>query len=626
MRYTIMIRRLTGALLAFTLLGFLACSGAEEATPTPSAPTAPSPTPTVPSIVVPTVAPPTATPTASAPGQVVARPTATNTPTAVPAGDQPKYGGVINIAGESTGYVDPFSNLSNWNWFNFGNTWGQLVRLDPRDRVTLQEDLADNWELSGDGLTWTFHIREGIVDHEGGTFTAEDARWNIIRIKHKPNNVPGRRQGCMREFVRDILDDSGNVVSNPGAEVTGPNELTVRLVAPRGAFMGCVTSAFMQFQPSKYTMPIDTASGGEYRDLDFDKGEAIGTGPFKIVDLALSNFVKTERHDAYYHEGLPYLDGYNEFEIQDPATRTASFVAGRVDAFPLFLAPKKPDVDRMVQELGADEVKFSRVPAVGMRVLELNTRKAPFGPVGDPMADDIRWAIQLTLNRDNINKLAFDGIGFLAPPYYIGWEWIYTEQEWFDQFPGLDSTPSVKAQHIAEAKQLMEKHGFGPDNLLTIPVHLTSASGKNENEVIADQLREIYIDTKVSVQQSSLISDRIKNGDFDIAQQSRGAPFPDPDAFNISLYFSWEDGGFNYTGYENPKWRELYEQEVIQDSEEARGPLLREMAKIMYFDATLINYIRPGLMYTHRGNWRGYTFPIHHVMNSSLEYTWLADQ
>ena len=322
MGYSI-VRRLTGALLAFSLLGVLACSGAEEATPTPSAPTVPSPTPTVPSIVAPTVAPPTATPT-FAPGQVVAAPTATNTPTAVPAGDQPKYGGVINIAGENAEYIDPFHIRSNWNWFNFGNTWGQLIRIDPRDRVSLQGDLADSWELSGDGLTWKFHIREGIVDHEGDPFTAEDARWNIIRIKHKPNNVPGRRQGCMREFVSDILDDNGNVVANPGAEVTGPNELTVRLVAPRGAFVGCVTSAFMQFQPSKYTMPIDTAPGGEYRDLDFAKGEVIGTGPFKVVDLALENFVKTERHEAYYREGLPYLDGYNEFEILDPATRTAS--------------------------------------------------------------------------------------------------------------------------------------------------------------------------------------------------------------------------------------------------------------------------------------------------------------
>ena len=161
-----------------------------------------------------------------------------------------------------------------------------------------------------------------------------------------------------------------------------------------------------------------------------------------------------------------------------------AFIAGRVDAFPLFGAPKRPDVERMVAELGAENVLFSRVPAVGMRVLQLNTRKPPFGPVGDTMADDIRWAIQLTLNRDNINKLAFDGIGFLAPPYYIGWEWIFTEQEWFDQFPGLDSSPDVKAQHIAEAKALMEKHGFGPDNFLTIPSYLTSASGKNESEVI----------------------------------------------------------------------------------------------------------------------------------------------
>jgi len=610
MGYRVIVKRLGSALLALTLLGIVACGGSEEAAPA-AAPAAPKATPTAPPLAAPTVSITTSS-----------KPAPTKAPVA--AGEQPIYGGVINIAGENSAYYDPFSNQSNWNWFNFGNTWGQLVRIDPRDRVTLQGDLAESWELVGDGSIWKFKIRAGVIDHEGNEFTAEDARWNVIRIKEKPNGVPGRRQGCLREFVKDILDDDGNVVSDPGAEVTGPNELTVRLVAPRGALMGCVTSAFMQFQPSTYTNAIDTAPGGEYRDLDFSKGEVIGTGPFKIVDAELNNFVKSERHTEYFREGLPYLDGYTEYEILDSATKTANFIAGRVDAFPLFATPKKPDVDRMIKELGADEVKASRVPAVGMRVLQLNTRKAPFGPVGDPMADDIRWAIQMTLNRDAINKLAFDGIGFLAPPYYIGWSWIYTEQEWFDQFPGLDSSPAVKAKHIAEAKALMESHGFSADNMLTVPVYLTSGSGKNESEVIADQLKAIHVDAKVNIQEYSLISERVVKGDFDISRDSRGAPFPDPDAFNISLYFLYEDGGFNHTGWENPKWKALYEKEVILDTEEARAPLLREMAAIMYRDANLINYIRPGLMYTHRGNWRGYTFPVHHVMNASLEYTWLA--
>ncbi len=77
-------------------------------------------------------------------------------------------------------------------------------------------------------------------------------------------------------------------------------------------------------------------------------------------------------------------------------------------------------------------------------------------------------------------------------------------------------------------------------------------------------------------------------------------------------------------GLHNPRWRELFEQEVGLSSQEERAPLLREMAKIFYEEAAWIGVVRPGLLQGHRGNWLGYVPPLMHASNYTFESTWLA--
>ena len=583
--------------LVLLLLVAVACGAA--ATPTPLAPTA-----------TPTAAPlrPLSVGTPTQPAAPVAA--ATSTP-AVPE-DAITRGGVINLSMSTFRRIDPGDGQFDWgNLGMIGNVWSTLIRVSPQDRVTIEGDLAESWTTSPDGMEYSFKIRSDVVDHEGNPYTVDDAYYQMFRYVERPISLTVRHLGCLRTFVKPIEEG--------GAEVTGADELTIRLKAPRGAFLPCLSSAFSAFLPSKYIKQIDTS--GEYRDLDFANGELVGTGPFKIVELELDNFLRAERFDGFFRDGLPYLDGIGVFNIPDAATRIAAFRTGRIDAFPVWDTPTKRDADQLKAELG-DDVVFPLVLAPGYRGFQFNVTRPPFGPQDDPRARKLRWAVQLALDRKEFNALALDGIGHLSTPYFIGWDWIYTEKEWLENFPGLDSTPEVKQKHLAEAQEIMQAEGFGPDNPLK--TEYLCNQPQRECEALEAQLKRIYIDLDLLMMDWPSLVVRRDKGDYSLVADSGGMPFPDPDAFNVAFFFSKKEGGRMVTGLHNPRWRELFEQEVGLSSQEERAPFLREMAKIFHEEAAWIGTVRPGLLQGHRGNWRGYVPALMHGSNYTLESTWLA--
>ena len=147
-------------------------------------------------------------------------------------------------------------------------------------------------------------------------------------------------------------------------------------------------------------------------------------------------------------------------------------------------------------------------------------------------------------------------------------------------------------------------------------------------DVIVDALSDIYIDlTKDATPGSAAAREKAKNQEFGLRLESKGASFVDPDAFTISIHQTFEKGGFTFGGWENPRWVELKDQELLLTAPEDRAPLLREMADILWNqDAAWIGMVRPGLLQGHRGNWRGWSPPLFHASNYSIENVWLADE
>jgi ABC-type transport system substrate-binding protein len=547
-------------------------------------------------------------------------------------GDQPQYGGVVNLPiASETNVWDPHAGNTGYGWAtlgNVGNIFGQFIRPNLQDRVTLEGDLAESWQITDDGRTWILTIRDGVIDHEGNPFTVEDAYYTLYRVIERPNKVVANRWGCVRDYLNPIVDDSMMAVENPGAEVTGPRELTIRQPVAKGAFVACFLSGFGGIMPDTYARAIDEEATG-YRDFDFEKGEVVGTGPFKIVEGELGNRWRAERHDQYFREGLPYLDGYNLFNIPTGTTRVANFRVGRIDAAEIFTGASSFNLNavRDLQSALGEEAAFPIVAAPGWRGFELNVTKPPFGPLGDPTATKVRQAIQYLMHRGDMNTLCHDGIGFFSTPYFIGIDWVYTQQEWFDNMIGLDPDPMKKEEDLAKAIALMEEAGYSDSNRISSTLLLGRGADCRADTIIR-ALSDIYIDlVKDSVPGSAANREKAVKQEFGLRLESKGASFVDPDAFAISIHPIFDKGGFTFGGWENSRWLELQSEQVLLTDPAERAPLLREMANILWNeDAAWIGMVRPGLLQGHRGNWRGWTPVRFHASNYSIENVWLADE
>ena len=594
-------RRLLAVGISVGLLTVLACGSAEEADPT---------------------ATPTATPLPVLP-TVVAQPTATAEPTMVPTGDEPQYGGRIGKSEVNINIFDPHNSRAGYGLQlgMVGNLYSQLVRIPLDTRTGAEGDLAESWEISGDGSEYTFNLRQGVVDHEGNPLTADDMYANMLRYVERINGVSVRRQGCVRNYVAPIWDDSGSVVANPGAEVIDDNTLLVRLVGPRAAFIPCMTGGFVVFHADTYITPIDTNPNEENRDLNPAEGELGGEfGPFKFESFEIDNFFKVERNENYFREGLPYLDGIDIFAVPDESARVAAFKSGQIHTSCTWVCFGKANVDSIVADL--PDTVVPHLVTIGYRSYQINTRREPFGPPGDPDADTLRRAINLAVDRDIVNKLAFDDIGFLSPPYYVGWEWIYTEDQW-RQFEGF-ARHDDKGPEIELAKQLMESLGYSDDNRLkTTTLSAPAGQGLRENEALQTLLGEIYIDVEVIKLDWATRSAQLESYDFDMFSDSVGATFVDPDVYHTNIFFLFEDGSRNRTGHLPDGWKELHDQQTALQSLEERAPILRQMAQLAIADNFMLGTIRPALQQPHRGNWRNYNPPVLDGSNFSYETLWL---
>jgi len=188
-----------------------------------------------------------------------------------------------------------------------------LVRYRPSDLVP-QADLAERWEVSRDGLTWTFHLKSGVRWHDGQPFTADDVKYTVEMYADPKVNSALR----------------GNFEPVAGVEVVDP--LTVRIVTktPYSSFLELLSYiAFM--------LPRHLLAGQEFNATKFPQAflqHPVGTGPFKFAEHVPGDHFTVQANDAY-HEGRPYLDAVIYKVVRDLNATVLQVKTGELDlAFP----------------------------------------------------------------------------------------------------------------------------------------------------------------------------------------------------------------------------------------------------------------------------------------------------
>jgi peptide/nickel transport system substrate-binding protein len=446
-------------------------------------------------------------------------------------------------------------------------------------------DLATSWSWNEEGTELTMPLRQGVKWHDGKPFTAADVKctWDLL-------------QGKAKEKLR-LNPRKSWYVNLKEVTTKGDHEVTFHLMRPQAGFLAMLATGWSPVYPCHVT-PAQM------------RLNPIGTGPFKFVGFKANQSITLTRNPDYWKPGRPYLDGIEFTIIKDVSTRLLAFMAGKSDYYPNVTIPQLADVKSQAPNAICEVFSAN----VGRNLL-LNPSAPPFD---NP---DLRRAVTLSLDRkayiDIITAGQGDIGGVMQPPPSGLWGMPI---ERLQKLPGYD--PDVQ-KNRAEARKIMEKLGYGPNNRLSVTVSTRNIPGYRDPAVLLiDQLKEIYIDAKLDAIDTTQWYPILMRKDYKIGVNVTETAVDDPD---VAFYENYVCGAQrNYTGYCNPEVDKLIERQSAESDMEKRKQLVWQIEKKLAEDDA-----RPILFYPRTSNcwqphFKGVTVMVNSIYNGNrFEDVWL---
>lgn len=425
-----------------------------------------------------------------------------------------------------------------------------LVQFDAHLNPT--PAIAEYWEASRDGLTWTFALRRGVKFHHGREVTAEDFVYSFTRLldpkKPSPSSEFFRRiQGAV-DFIE------GKAATVRGLKAVDRYTLQIVLEEP--------------FAPSLTVLALANAAVVPREEVErlgdgFERGP-VGAGPFKFMSWVPGKEVVLAANEEYY-AGRPFLDTI-VFRIGGTFEEMfAQFIAGDLE-------------EAMIPSGKAEEVhsdpqyqpyQYVRRPMLGLLYIGFNTQVKPF--------DDkrIRQAFNYAVNKEAIVREitrmgSLPATGTLPPG-----------------MPGHDPDLHSYYYNPAKAKQLLAEAGYpNGAGFPMVQLWTVSKAESTKAELAAYQAYLAEVGVQVDIHfapEWSGYKDTLLQGKVPMFRVAWYADIPDPDNFFFPLLHS--AGYSNYTHYRNPHLDRLLEQAREETDYTKRVKLYREAERLVMTDA-----------------------------------------
>jgi peptide/nickel transport system substrate-binding protein len=494
---------------------------------------------------------------------------------------QPKRGGTLRVA-----YGNKIANLDFHTAPGYEMMWVAmnvgcgLVNITPDGEFV--GDAAKSWDVSADGLTYTFKLRDNVLFHDGSKVDAAAVKFSIEHIMN-PETASG-----MRQFYKAV----------ESVEVVDPLTVKVHMKDPYVFFLHMLAgyrTGLVLYSPTatqKYTLD----------DRKTGKPEAVvGCGPFKLVEWVPNDHLIMDRWDKYYNASAhqPYVDRVMVRIIKDPVTQIAALKAGEID---MVLSFSPEHIDTLKAQIPEAQVMTGpeTTPMVAMMKATvpcdgkpMSEQRCPHPIFGD---NTVRKAIGcFGINREEIVKIAFKG---QATP------WVGMNP------PGTLDT--VNVNHLCpydpnKAKALLAEAGYGPSKPLTFEI-ITDTEKSVFNviaTVIKDQMARLGVTANIKlVDKVTWMNTANKDGPWDMEVEDLLSLL----TLDSNDYLSIVGASWNHSRHTDMKVNEYYQRYARELDSVKRKAIAKELQEYMV-DKLYWNTVSGSPFYIVAQRWvKGYTY------------------
>jgi peptide/nickel transport system substrate-binding protein len=481
---------------------------------------------------------------------------------------------------------NPFLGIEAESYEMWALMYDYMIRYSDKD-MSPEPGLATSWDTSNHGLTWTFHIRTGVTWSDGKPLTAADIAYTYNRIL-----------------------DGGPEASSWGSYLSSVKKIT----APDA------TTVVLQLSKPNAVLPLlpipiipehiwKNVSESQLKTYSNEPPNVVGSGPFRIIEGKASGSLYRFVPNRHYWGGVSHIDNLVFRVYNDEDTLVQALKKGEVD-FAEGISPLQvkaltgqPGITAQLGDSpGFDEVAFNTGS------VDLKTNK----PIGDPnpavLDPKFRFALTTAIDRQSLVQHVYQGGGTAAttiiPPAYTSYRW--------------QAPPGAFSFDQAKAAQLLDAAGYkvGSDGWRTLPdgkpigtlrlfARTESQTSIQTMKFVQEWLKDLHIQSKITVMESSKLTNVILDGDFDLFQWGWYVE-PDPDSM-LSYFTCGQRGGWSDSWYCNPAYDKLYKEQHAALDQATRESEVKQMQAILYRDAPYLNTVYNTIGEAYRSDrWHGF--------------------
>ncbi|MGA9796880.1 MAG: peptide ABC transporter substrate-binding protein [Rhizomicrobium sp.] len=448
--------------------------------------------------------------------------------------------------------LDPAFIQGNYEQWLLGDVIMGLTTEGPRGEPI--PGAATGWDVSPDGLTWTFHLRKAVWS-DGVPVTSADFAFAWRRELDPKTAAVYAYNLWVVKFAHAV--STGKLVpSKLGIETPDALTFVVHLEHP--------APYFSELVDHEVAWPVPRHVVRTYGAAWSHVGHIVGNGPYTVKAWVPNDHVTLVKNPLFYDAAHVRIDTVNYFDTGDSEAALKRFRAGELDTQNPF---PNDQIDWMRRNI-PDAIRIA--PYLGVDYMAMNFERAPFRDIR------LREALNLAYDREalvaNVRRIGETPAYGIVPPGVAN----------YPRHAEMNFKAMPFAARLAKARVLMHAMGYGSEHPLALDyVTSTNPDQRRRAAAVQGMLAKIYIKMTITTLEGGVFLNTMQQHQFDLASPLWIADFNDASNF---LDLLRHDSGENYGAYDNPAFDSLLDKAQRQTDPQIRGALLRQAEQLALDD------------------------------------------